>query len=134
MMCVVCGSVGCVWVCGDGTAAGKEVQQRCEWSVTKHTCGMTIIHIQAHPSNTHFRLSNPNQPTNQHAHTWHHDGWAEGQLLVLVEEVVGVAVKHHAANRLQREHVLGPDLGHVKGVKRKPVLFLFWGVLVVWER
>ena len=45
--------------------------------------------------------------------TRHNKGRAEGQLLVLIEEVVGVLVQHHAANRLQGEQVLGPDLGHI---------------------
>jgi hypothetical protein len=54
------------------------------------------------------------------APTRHHECWAEGQLLVLVEEVVGVAVEHHAAHGLQWEHILRPHLGHVKRVKVKP--------------
>jgi hypothetical protein len=53
--------------------------------------------------------------------TWHHECWAEGELLVLVEEVVWVAVEHHAPHRLQREHVLRPHLGHVQRVKAEPV-------------
>ena len=45
--------------------------------------------------------------------TRHNECWAEGQLLVLIEEVVRVLVQHHAANGLQGEQVLGPDLGHI---------------------
>lgn len=56
--------------------------------------------------------------------TWHDKGGTEGQLLILVEEVVGVLVKNHAADWLQREQVLRPDLGHVQRVKVKLVLIL----------
>ena len=45
--------------------------------------------------------------------TGHNEGRTEGQLLILIEEVVGVLVQHHAANRLQGKQVLGPDLGHI---------------------
>lgn len=57
-------------------------------------------------------------------HTWHDEGRAEGELLVLGEEVVGVLVQHHAAHRLQGEQLLGPDLGHVQGVEVVLVLIL----------
>ena len=56
--------------------------------------------------------------------TWHDKGGAEGQLLVLVEEVVGVLVKNHAADWLQWEQMLRPDLGHVQRGKVKLVLIL----------
>ena len=39
------------------------------------------------------------------------------QHLVLVEEVVRVLVQHHPPHGLQREPVLGPDLGHVQRVE-----------------
>ena len=49
---------------------------------------------------------------------------AECQLLVLGEEVVDVAVEHHPPHGLQREHVLGPRLGHVQRVEVEAVLVL----------
>lgn len=56
--------------------------------------------------------------------TWHDKGRAERQLLVFIEEVVGVLVEDHAANGLQREQVLWPDLGHIQRVKVELVLIL----------
>ena len=50
----------------------------------------------------------------------HYKGRAEGQLLILIEEVVWVAVQDHAAYGLQGEDILGPDLGHIQRVKVKP--------------
>ena len=66
--------------------------------------------------------------TNKHVHyssqrrTRHNEGWAEGQLLVLREEVVGVLVQNHPADRLQGEQVLGPDLGDIQRIERELVL------------
>ena len=42
---------------------------------------------------------------------------AERDLLGLGEEVVGVAVEHHAADRLQRHELFGHDLGRVEHVE-----------------
>ena len=54
----------------------------------------------------------------------HNEGGAEGQLLILHEEVVGVAVEYHAAYRLQRESIFRPDFCDVKGIKLE---FIFVG-------
>jgi hypothetical protein len=79
------------------------------------------------PTTTHVYTSTPsshtkekNTPPTPPPLTWHHECGAESQLLILVEEVVGVPVEHHATHRLQGEHILRPHLGHVKGVKREP--------------
>jgi len=49
-------------------------------------------------------------------------GGAEGQLLVLEEEVVRVLVEHHASDGLHGEDVLGPRLGDVQRVEGELVL------------
>ena len=54
--------------------------------------------------------------------TWHNQSRAVCHLLILIEEVVGVLVEHHAANRLQGEDVLRPGLGVIQRVKVKLVL------------
>ena len=46
----------------------------------------------------------------------------EGDLLGLGEEVVGVAVQHHAPDHAQRDLLLGDDLGRVQQVEVEVVL------------
>ena len=46
---------------------------------------------------------------------------AEGDLLRLGEEVVGVAVQHHAADDAQRDDLLGDELGRVEHVEVEAV-------------
>lgn len=54
--------------------------------------------------------------------TWNNKARPKGNLLILIEEIVRVAVEDHAADRLQREEVLRPGLGDVEGVKVELVL------------
>lgn len=49
--------------------------------------------------------------------TWGGDTRVEGNHLLLVEEVVDVAVQHHAPHWPQRELVLREDLGGIQRVK-----------------
>ncbi len=54
---------------------------------------------------------------------------AERDLLGLGEEIVGVAVQHHAADHAQRHQLFGHQLGRVQHVKAEPVgLFLREGL------
>ena len=52
--------------------------------------------------------------------TWHHDGRAEHDLLILCKEVVWVTVQHEPADGLQGEDVLRPGLGDVQRVEVEP--------------
>jgi hypothetical protein len=52
----------------------------------------------------------------------HDVGRAEGDLLGLGEEVVGIAVEGELADAAQRHERLGPDLARVEGVERELVL------------
>ena len=45
--------------------------------------------------------------------TWGGDARVESNHLLLIEEVVDVAVQHHAPHGLQRELVLRKDLGSI---------------------
>jgi len=47
----------------------------------------------------------------------HHMGGAEGDLLGLGEEIVGVAVEHHAPDRCHRHQLLGDQLGGVEHIE-----------------
>jgi hypothetical protein len=49
---------------------------------------------------------------------------AERHLLGLGEEVVGIAVEHHAADRAQRHQLLGHDLRGVEDVEAELLALL----------
>lgn len=51
-------------------------------------------------------------------------GRTEGQLLVFLEEIIGIAVENHSSHRLKREQVLWPDLGDIQRVKIKLLLIV----------
>ena len=51
----------------------------------------------------------------------HHVAGAEGDLLGLGEEIVGIAVEHQLADDANRQHLLGDDLGRVEHVIRLAV-------------
>lgn len=68
----------------------------------RRTAGRFRAQLAARPS-----LPPGRGPPGPLSRTGHHQGGAEGQLLVLVEEVVGVAVEHHAAHLRRAGGVCG---------------------------
>jgi len=48
---------------------------------------------------------------------WDNNCRTESKLLILCKEVVNVLVQHHTSNRLKRQDILRPGLGHIERVK-----------------
>ena len=69
---------------------------------------MSLFYAPGVPSNANINKAKKN--------TRHDEGGAEGELLILVEEVVDVAVEDQAAHGLQGEDVLRPHLLRVYGL------------------